>query len=95
MITHRSLGETRYIRLSCTAGGPRSENEALGRQPTSASDSSNVGAGYSPTFPQAQDLSVFPPASHDMMFLDDLLSSEERKTRYAVREFMVSSSAHP
>lgn len=69
-------------------GGPRSENEALGRQPTSASDSSNVGAGYSPTFPQTQDMSVFPPASHDMMFLDDLLSSEERKTRYAVREFM-------
>lgn len=46
--------------------------------------------GYTATFPQAQDMSAFPPASHDLLFLDDLLSPEEKRTRYAVREFMVN-----
>lgn len=49
--------------------------------------------GYTATFPQAQDMSAFPPASHDLLFLDDLLSPEEKRTRYAVREFMETEVA--
>ena len=45
--------------------------------------------GYSERFQQAQDMSAFPPAAHDLLFLDDLLSPEEKGTRYAVRGFMV------
>ncbi|KAK9811338.1 hypothetical protein WJX72_002092 [[Myrmecia] bisecta] len=32
-------------------------------------------------------MSNFPPATHDVFFFDDLLSPEERETRYKVREF--------
>ena len=34
-------------------------------------------------------MSAFPPAAHDLLFLDDLLTDEEKRTRYAVRAFMV------
>ncbi len=53
-------------------------------QPTRAQSS-----GFTPQFPQAQNMSAFPPAAHDLLNLDDLLTPQERKTRYAVREFMV------
>jgi hypothetical protein len=40
-------------------------------------------------FPCAQDMTAFPPASHDAFSFDDLLSPKERETRYRVRAFMV------
>ena len=41
------------------------------------------------TFPQARTMASFPPAVHDLLQIDALLSPEERATRYAVRAFMV------
>lgn len=56
-------------------------------QPTRA-----VGDGITEQFQQAQNMAAFPQAAHDMLNLDDLLTAEERRTRYAVREFMVPAS---
>lgn len=39
-------------------------------------------------------MAAFPTAAHDLLNLDDLLSPTERKTRYIVREFMVSRQPH-
>lgn len=55
-------------------------------QPTS---SGAVRGGYTEEFQQAQNMAAFPPAAHDLLFLDDLLTDEEKRTRYAVRAFMV------
>ena len=43
-------------------------------------------------FPQATSMSVFPPAAHDMLDLDALLSTEERRVRQAVRRFAVRAA---
>jgi hypothetical protein len=53
-------------------------------QPTRA-----MGSGLTDQFPQAQNMSDFPAAAHDLLGLDGLLTAEERYTRDAVRRFMV------
>jgi hypothetical protein len=53
-------------------------------QPTRA-----MGSGLTEQFPQAQNMSDFPAAAHDLLGLDGLLTTEERCTRDAVRQFMV------
>ncbi len=46
-----------------------------------------------PTFPQAQTMAEFPPACHDMLHWDELLTDKEKETKYKVRKFMVRPSA--
>ena len=41
-------------------------------------------------FPQAQTMANFPPAVHDLLNFDQLLSQEERDVRDKVRAYMVS-----
>lgn len=48
-----------------------------------------MGGGLTEQFPQAQNMSDFPAAAHDLLGLDGLLTTEERCTRDAVRQFMV------
>jgi len=43
--------------------------------------------GTSPEFAYAQNISVFPPAKHDALGLNELLTAEERQLRLRVREF--------
>ncbi len=38
-------------------------------------------------------MAEFPPACHDMLHWDELLSDKEKETKYKVRKFMVRSSA--
>ena len=45
-----------------------------------------------PTFPQAQTMAEFPPACHDMLHWDELLTDKERETKYKVRKFMVRAA---
>lgn len=71
--------------LSCESGGI---SRALTRAATSDGE-----LGLQETFPQAHTMASFPPAVHDLLQIDALLSPEERRTRYAVRAFMVR--AHP
>lgn len=40
-------------------------------------------------FPQAQDMSSFPDATHDLLFLSDLLPSKAKLIQEATRAFMV------
>ncbi len=46
--------------------------------------------GSDPTFPQAQTAARFPPAVHDSLDLDALLTPEEQQMRKRVRAYMVS-----
>jgi hypothetical protein len=48
-----------------------------------------MGGGLTEQFPQAQNMSEFPAAAHDLLGMDGLLTAEERHTRDAVRHFMV------
>ncbi len=48
-------------------------------------------AGYE-GFTQAQTMSEFPPATHDVFALDELLTEEEKDIKYRTRAFMVLSS---
>jgi acyl-CoA oxidase len=57
-------------------------------QPTRA-----MGSGLTEQFPQAQNMSDFPAAAHDLLGLDGLLTTEERCTRDAVRQFMETEVA--
>ena len=41
-------------------------------------------------FPQAQTMSHFPPAVHDLFDFDGLLTDEEKEIRYKTRAYMVS-----
>ena len=41
-------------------------------------------------FPQAQTMANFPPASHDLLSFDQLLSEEERDVKYRTRAYMVN-----
>lgn len=50
-----------------------------------------LAAGVSPKFDQAQDMTVFPPANHDALFLSDLLTPEEKDVQMRVRKFAVSA----
>ena len=54
--------------------------------------SKNLNPTY-PTFGEAQTMASFPMATHDVFALDDLLTPEERATRYRVRAFMESEVA--
>ena len=64
-----------------------SADAGVAMQPTRA-----MGAGLTEQFPQAQNMSDFPVAAHDLLVLDGLLTTEERCTRDAVRQFMVRAS---
>lgn len=46
-------------------------------------------AGTTPEFEFAQSMAAFPPATHDALLLDDLLTPEERDVRQRVRRFAV------
>ena len=59
------------------------------RQDTKASTS----ASDYPTFPHAQTMAAFPEARHDWLQWDDLLSEQEKATKYKVRTFAVSPGA--
>lgn len=67
-------------------------SEGITRVPTLAA-SSTWALGFTDTFPQARTMAVFPPAVHDLLRIDDLLTPEERRTRYAVRAFMEAEVA--
>ena len=47
--------------------------------------------GTSQEFECAQNMTVFPPAKHDALYWDDLLTPEEREVRDRVRRFAVSA----
>ncbi|KAI3435869.1 hypothetical protein D9Q98_001927 [Chlorella vulgaris] len=66
------------------AGTPAQEvqHDSLERQLTLA-----LGGGTSPEFEFAQTMRVFPPAKHDALELEELLSAEEREVRDRVRKF--------
>lgn len=49
-----------------------------------------MGDGLTEQFQHAQNMAAFPAAAHDLLNLDHLLTAEERRTRDAVRDFMVS-----
>lgn len=49
-----------------------------------------MSSGITEQFQHAQNMAAFPPAAHDLLNLDHLLTAEERRTRGAVREFMVN-----
>jgi len=38
-------------------------------------------------------MAEFPPACHDMLHWDELLTDKEKETKYKVRKFMVRPSA--
>ncbi|PRW59738.1 Acyl-coenzyme A oxidase peroxisomal [Chlorella sorokiniana] len=57
------------------------ESDRLERQLTLA------GLGTTPEFEQAQNMTVFPPAKHDALGLEELLTPEEREIRDRVRRF--------
>ncbi len=65
------------------------EEQALQRQDAKASTS----ASDYPTFPHAQTMAAFPEARHDWLQWDDLLSEQEKATKYKVRTFAVSPGA--
>jgi hypothetical protein len=60
------------------------QHDSLERQLTLA-----LGGGTSPEFEFAQTMRVFPPAKHDALELEELLSAEEREVRDRVRKFAV------
>ena len=64
-----------------------SEREGLNQAPTSAAGPAS--SGTTPEFALAQPMSVFPPARHDALGLDGLLSPAEREVRDRVRQFAV------
>lgn len=69
------------------ADGPQ-----LSRQDTRAATSAKVSTdspGFSRAFPQAETAAAFPPAGHDQLDLDALLSPGEKALRDKVRAFMV------
>lgn len=49
-----------------------------------------LAVGTTPEFDQAQSIRVFPPARHDALELEGLLTQEERDVRDRVRAFAVS-----
>lgn len=63
--------------------GRPSRVAGLSREPTLAA----LGLGTTPEFDQAQNMTVFPPARHDALRLDELLTPEERDVRQRVRTF--------
>ncbi len=66
-----------------------SADAGVAMQPTRA-----MGSGLTEQFPQAQNMSDFPAAAHDLLGLDGLLTTEERCTRDAVWQFMVRISGN-
>lgn len=69
----------RHLSGGASASGDQTE---LHMAPTLAT------SGTSPTFPQAQTMASFPPACHDMLHWDELLTDKEKETKYKVRKFM-------
>lgn len=52
-----------------------------------------LATGTTAQFPHAQNMSVFPPAKHDALGLEDLLTPAEREVRDRVRKFAESEVA--
>ena len=78
----------------CTAGSQQQEVEeaALTRQLTRAGLAGPSAAapgleGTTPEFEFAQSMRAFPPAKHDVLGLEELLTPEEREVRQRVRRF--------
>lgn len=67
-------------------GGANAEADALERQLTAA------GLGTTPEFEFAQNMRAFPPAKHDALGLEELLTPAEREVRDRVRRFAVSGA---
>lgn len=62
------------------------------RQETAGGARALQAVGNDPTFPQADNMRVFPPPVHDALNLDSLLTPDERLVRDKVRNFMVSTA---
>lgn len=67
----------RLYRRPCPGGVGRQETKGF--------------AGYE-GFTEAQTMSAFPPATHDVFALDELLTEEEKEIKYRTRAFMVGGS---
>lgn len=70
--------------MRCSAG--EEDQQPLAQQLTQHACS----ASMQKSFPFAQDMSVFPEASHDVLDLDSLLSAKAKQIRDKTRAFMVS-----
>jgi acyl-CoA oxidase len=66
---------------------------ALRREHTAAAMRPLAATGYTPEFDQAATMVAFPPAVHDALALDALLSPDERAVRLKVRAFMEAEVA--
>ncbi|KAF5832892.1 acyl-CoA dehydrogenase/oxidase [Dunaliella salina] len=66
-------------RVACSEG---ESQDQLGLQATSAQ------LGHSPAFPQCSTAADFPPAAHDALEMDGLLTPQERAIRLRVRSYM-------
>ncbi|GFR46240.1 hypothetical protein Agub_g7786 [Astrephomene gubernaculifera] len=71
---------------------PMEPGDLLTKQLTSSASAHSRG-GYDNTFPQATTAAAFPPAVHDLLSLDGLLSAEERQIRDKVRAYMEANVA--
>lgn len=67
--------------------GVASNGTLLTPEPTAAAAWSVGGPGTTSEFAFAQNMTVFPPAKHDALNLDGLLTPEERDVQRRVREF--------
>lgn len=83
MQRERGLSRLRVLGAHLTGEADTSQSEAdvLERQLTLA------GLGTTAEFEFAQNMSVFPPAKHDALGLEGLLTPEEREVRDRVRQF--------
>jgi acyl-CoA oxidase len=71
-------------RVSILAGH-LADNKKVGEHCLSTNPT--LAASRTPEFEFAQNMAIFPPAKHDALFLDELLTPEERALRLKVRAF--------
>jgi hypothetical protein len=79
----------------CDAIKSPSGTHAGGATPAAAASAAlerelTLALGTTPEFDQAQSMRAFPPAKHDALGLEELLTQEEREVRDRVRAFAVS-----